>query len=90
MNHSSKEKLGWFAEEYPDAIECIRAHGTEDGLASYDACVTEKARLLAFFNTGSNRCAPFESISTDTTGSTSQQDMDWNKYLQLLADAGTG
>lgn len=90
MNHSSEDKLAWFDKEYPDAMKYIRKHGHNVGLSSCKPCVIGKARRKPFTNSSSNRYAPLEAISTDTTGPVSAPDIEGNRYLQLLADVGSG
>lgn len=90
MNHSSIEKIAWFQREYPDAIQHIRQHGSDDGGSSCDSCIAGKSKRKPFVNLSGNRYAPLEAVSSDTTGPISQQDLDGNKYLQLIADKGTG
>lgn len=43
-----------------------------------------------FVNLSNNRYTPLEAVSSDTKGPISQEDIDGNKYSQLLAYAGTG
>lgn len=50
----------------------------------------DKARRKIFVNLTNNRYAPLQEMSSDTTGSISQQDLTGRKYLQLIADSGTG
>lgn len=48
-----------------------------------------KSRRKPFSNLSNNRYAPLNAISSDTSGPISQEDIDGNKFLQLIADAGT-
>eukprot|EP00173_Palmaria_palmata_P000189 Plantae.Rhodophyta-Palmaria_palmata.ctg10909.p1 GENE.Plantae.Rhodophyta-Palmaria_palmata.ctg10909~~Plantae.Rhodophyta-Palmaria_palmata.ctg10909.p1 ORF type:complete len:318 (-),score=-12.26 Plantae.Rhodophyta-Palmaria_palmata.ctg10909:264-1187(-) len=89
FNHSSAEMLVWFQREYPDEIRHIRRNGADDGPASCDACIVGKSRRKPFVNLSHNRYAPLASVSSDTTGPLLQTEIDGNRYLQLLADAGT-
>ena len=57
---------------------------------SCEACILGKAKRKPFLNMSNNRYEPLEAVSSDTTGPIAQSDIDGNRFLQLIADAGTG
>eukprot|EP00173_Palmaria_palmata_P004335 Plantae.Rhodophyta-Palmaria_palmata.ctg5670.p1 GENE.Plantae.Rhodophyta-Palmaria_palmata.ctg5670~~Plantae.Rhodophyta-Palmaria_palmata.ctg5670.p1 ORF type:complete len:277 (+),score=-5.77 Plantae.Rhodophyta-Palmaria_palmata.ctg5670:508-1338(+) len=76
-------------KEYPDAINFIRETAGDNSSPLCEACIIGKSKRRPFVNISTNRYTSLEAVSTDTTGPILQQDIDGNKYFQLLADAGT-
>ena len=88
MNRRSHEVLNQFAREYSDGMKYIRSK--TDATSTCPACIETQAKRALFKISETNRYAPLEAVSSDTTGPLSQADICGNKYLQLIVDAGTG
>lgn len=63
---------------------------TDEGDSSCQACILGKSTRRPFVNLSQNRYAPLQAVSSDTTGPISEQDIEGNKYLQLIANESTG
>lgn len=90
LNHSPGDKLAILQREYPDAIQFIHNFATDDDRLSCDACITDKAKRNPFVNITHNRYVPLEAVSPETTEPLAKEDLDGNKFLQLIYDAGSG
>lgn len=88
LNHRSKEALEHFLKEYPQALKYIVNKGKQ--MESFDPCIKGKAKRAEFKHLSTNRHAPLDAFSTNTTGPLSEADIAGNKYLQMIFDAETG
>lgn len=71
-------------------IHHIRAKGNDAGNFSYEARIMGKTKRRLFVSLTNNRYASLQAVSSDKTRPKSRHDIAGNRYLQLIADHGTG
>lgn len=67
-------------------MQFIMDHNDDDINIYCDACLIGKVKSRPLINNATNRYAPLDAVSSNTTGPISQEYKHGSKYLQLLFD----